>query len=109
MSVKFNRMHQSQIKLQDFSAYFWNTPRKCSECDVGCRCGHHVVVKLFCYVLLSFLFMLSTACFLLCFFIFYSTSHVLAANNFCVKYILNSSNARKCEIKFSLQVHSKFL
>ena len=28
MSVKFNGMHQSQIKLQDFSAYFWNTPRK---------------------------------------------------------------------------------
>ena len=27
MSVKFNGMHQSQIKLQDFSAYFWNTPR----------------------------------------------------------------------------------
>ena len=27
MSVKYNGMHQSQIKLQDFSAYFWNTPR----------------------------------------------------------------------------------
>ena len=34
MSAKFNRMHESQIKLQDFSAYFWNTPHTSAEIKI---------------------------------------------------------------------------
>ena len=33
MSIKFNRIHESQIKLWDFSAYFWNTPRIYAICE----------------------------------------------------------------------------
>ena len=36
MSVKINRIHESQIKLQDFSSYFWNTSR-ISESQCGFR------------------------------------------------------------------------
>ena len=43
MSVKFNRMHESQIKLQDFSAYFLNTPRidGCGETFYGRHTAQH--------------------------------------------------------------------
>ena len=40
MSVDFNRIDEAEIKLQDFSAYFWNTPRmrlymsKCQHADL---------------------------------------------------------------------------